>query len=423
MSNMQKIMQAVLWCMILIAAGMLIGRGILILKENHGQRGKEILGKVYEIAGEKASELYIPGFTQEEKSSNPVQAVVRWAENVVPYVRYLMNHQLQEPMIEDDATSKEVMETVDARLKEQMLSENQSDAVEKENQKVLEEQQNLQQEEQKNEESKEEKTAGASVPVAEIPEEQLRDFNYLLNQFFVVDPNTTGEPSQLNYDALMGVDCRLEKNSDGPQILIYHTHSQETFVDSVENDTNTSVVGVGNYLEEILEKDYGYEVLHLTNEFDVVDGQVERSKAYNYAAPVVEKTLEENPSIQVVIDLHRDGVPDDKHLVTEINGKPTAQIMFFNGLSRTRLNGENTSLPNPYIQDNLGFSFQMEYMAKRYYPNFVRCIYLKGYRYNLHLRPRSVLLEVGAQTNTVEEVKNAMIPFADILNKVLQGEG
>lgn len=50
---------------------------------------------------------------------------------------------------------------------------------------------------------------------------------------------------------------------------------------------------------------------------------------------MIGQVLEENPTIQVVIDLHRDGVPEGKHLVTEINGKPTAQIMYFNGLSRT----------------------------------------------------------------------------------------
>ena len=120
--------------------------------------------------------------------------------------------------------------------------------------------------------------------------------------------------------------------------------------------------------------------------------------------------------------LHRDGVNGSKRLVTEINGKPTAQIMFFNGLSRTKESGELTSLPNPYQAENLAFSFQMEYEAEQYYPGFSRCIYLKGYRYNLHLRPRSVLLEVGAQTNTVEEVKNAMGPFSDILHKVLSGK-
>ena len=79
------------------------------------------------------------------------------------------------------------------------------------------------------------------------------------------------------------------------------------------------------------------------------------------------------------------------------------------------------SLPNPYIQQNLAFSFQLEYQAAQYYPQFYRGIYLAGYRYNLHLRPRSLLLEAGAQTNTVQEVKNAMEPFADILDKVLQG--
>ncbi|HRL33050.1 MAG TPA: stage II sporulation protein P, partial [Anaerostipes hadrus] len=54
-----------------------------------------------------------------------------------------------------------------------------------------------------------------------------------------------------------------------------------------------------------------------------------------------------------MIDLHRDGVPEGKHLVTEINGKPTAQIMYFNGLSRTVKNGNLDTLPNPYIEDNL----------------------------------------------------------------------
>ena len=137
--------------------------------------------------------------------------------------------------------------------------------------------------------------------------------------------------------------------------------------------------------------------------------------------PVIQQILEENPSIEIVIDLHRDGVDDDTRLVTEIDGKPTAKIMFFNGLSRTVESGELSYLPNPYTGENLAFSFQLEYQAKQYFPEFTRCIYLKGYRYNLHLRPRSLLLEVGAQTNTLEEAMNAMEPFAYILNKVLQG--
>ena len=75
----------------------------------------------------------------------------------------------------------------------------------------------------------------------------------------------------------------------------------------------------------------------------------------------------------------------------------------------------------PYIEENLAFSFQLEYQAAQYYPDLYRGIYLAGLRYNLHLKPRALLLEAGAQTNTVEEVRNAMEPFADILNRVLKG--
>ena len=108
-----------------------------------------------------------------------------------------------------------------------------------------------------------------------------------------------------------------------------------------------------------------------------------------------------------------------RHLVTEINGKPTAQIMFYNGLSHTINSGDLSYLPNPYIQDNLAFSLQMQLASERMYPGFVRHIYLKAYRYNLHLLPKSLLIEAGAQTNTVEEMKNAMEVLADTLCEVL----
>ena len=79
-------------------------------------------------------------------------------------------------------------------------------------------------------------------------------------------------------------------------------------------------------------------------------------------------------------------------------------------------------LKNPYIADNLAFSFQMQLAAAEYYPDFTRRIYLKGYRYNMHFCPKSLLVEVGAQTNTYEEAENAMEPLADILAKVLKSD-
>ena len=258
------------------------------------------------------------------------------------------------------------------------------------------------------------------APCIDLSPQTLADYNYLMNQFFIVDSQTTTNADQLNAAELLGEDLTIQKDAAKPQILLYHTHSQEAFTDSKEGEVEDTIIGVGNYLTELLTKNYGYQVIHVTEAFDMESGELDRSAAYDYAGTYLETILEENPSIEVVIDLHRDGVPENRHLVTEINGKPTAQIMFYNGLSYTIARGSLDYLPNPYIQDNLAFSFQMEYQAAQYYPDFYRGIYLAGYRYNLHLRPRSVLVEAGAQTNTVQEVKNAMEPFADILNRVLQ---
>lgn len=258
------------------------------------------------------------------------------------------------------------------------------------------------------------------APCIDLSPQTLADYNYLMNQFFIVDSQTTTNADQLNAAELLGEDLTIQKDAAKPQILLYHTHSQEAFADSKEGEVEDTIIGVGNYLTELLTKNYGYQVIHVTEAFDMESGELDRSAAYDYAGTYLETILEENPSIEVVIDLHRDGVPENRHLVTEINGKPTAQIMFYNGLSYTIARGSLDYLPNPYIQDNLAFSFQMEYQAAQYYPDFYRGIYLAGYRYNLHLRPKSVLVEAGAQTNTVQEVKNAMEPFADILNRVLQ---
>ena len=258
-------------------------------------------------------------------------------------------------------------------------------------------------------------------PVIDLSPEKLADKNYLLEHFFVVDAATTADAASLNAAEYLAKDMTLKLEKDQPQILIYHSHSQETFADSRTGEEADTVVGVGDYLTEILEQKYGYQVIHVREHFDVIGGEIDRSRAYDFAREYVEKVLEENPTVQVLIDLHRDGVPDGKRLITEIGGKDTAQIMFYNGLSYTVNQGKISYLPNPYIEENLAFSFQLEYTAAEYYPGFYRCIYLAGLRYNLHLRPRALLVEAGAQTNTVQEVKNAMEPLGDILNRVLKG--
>lgn len=246
-----------------------------------------------------------------------------------------------------------------------------------------------------------------------------RNYGELVKEFYAVDATTMADEQLLNLDELLGKDLSMSPGQDeNPQILIYHTHSQEAFADSVPGDVSDTIVGAGEYLAEILRKQYGYKVMHHTGQYDVES----RDYAYSNALPEIEKLLLENPSIEIVIDLHRDAVSEGKKLVMDLDGRPTATFMFFNGLSRTRKQGAIDYLPNKYIKDNLAFSFQMQVLCNEYYPGLTRKIYLKGYRYNMHLRPRCLLVEMGAQTNTVEEIYNACIPLAHVLHMELSGE-
>jgi len=256
--------------------------------------------------------------------------------------------------------------------------------------------------------------------------EQLKDPDFLKSKIFVIDSNTSMTEEELNLTNLLDTDLSVDglKNttdSANPEykILIYHTHGSESFIDSREGEKEDTIVGVGGYLAKILQEQYKIPVYHDETAYDMIDGKLDRSKAYENAYDNVTKILNENPSIQVVIDLHRDGVDEETHLVTEVNGKKTAKIMFLNGVSRSNTNGDIAYLQNPNKLTNLAFSFQMYLTGKEYYGDYVRKIYVRSYRYNLHLLPRTTLIEAGAQNNTVEEEKNAMEPLAAILDKVL----
>lgn len=251
--------------------------------------------------------------------------------------------------------------------------------------------------------------------IRDITTEELT-YDYLMKNFYTVVSSTTLRPEDIDAGKLMNMDMKLSTTNDKPQILIYHTHGQEGFADSVNGDPNTGIIGVGNYLTTLLTEQYGYNVIHITDSFDYVNGVFDRSKAYDYAYERIAQVLAENPSIEVVIDLHRDGVNENLHLVTEVNGKPTAKIMFFNGISRLNSIGEIGYLYNPYREQNLAMSLQMKVLAEEYFADFTRKNYIQAYQYNLHLRPKSMLIEAGAQTNTFEEVKNAMEPLAMLLN-------
>ena len=248
--------------------------------------------------------------------------------------------------------------------------------------------------------------------------QDLNDYNFC-QQFYTVTSITSLTKEIFRPSEFLDKDMKITHDSSSPQILIFHTHSQEKFADSTDDDS-TSILGVGDYLTELL-TGKGYNVIHDRSVYDYVDGKLDRSKAYTYAEQGIESILESNPSIEVVIDLHRDGVADTTHLVTEVDGRQMAKIMFFNGISYSNVKGKINYLYNPYRDDNLAMSLQMHLIGEAYYPGFLRRNYINAYRYCLHERAKSMLIEAGAQTNTFEEVKNAMEPLADMLDKLLTG--
>lgn len=349
---------------------------------------------------DQAQQMYLPVLSWVNRT--PEKGIGEWIREKalawIPLVSYAEDHAAYDSSLEDEETLARILEA-------QANDENAVD----ENGNLI------------GEPDESEKDAAAVTPAVDTSIEKLRDFEYLLGNFYTVDSSTMIDSDQLNADDLLGRSMKIDTGTDGPKVLIYHTHSQEEFADSTPGDTSTSIVGVGEYLTQLL-NEKGIETIHDTGVYDIIDGKLDRSNAYEYAGEAVEKILAENPTVEVLIDLHRDGVAEGTHLVTEINGKPTAKIMFFNGLSRSRTNGNIDYLPNPYIQDNLAFSLQMQIDAENKYPGFVRHIYLRAYRYNLHLMPKSLLVEAGAQTNTLEEMMNAMEVLSEMLEDVLVGE-
>lgn len=382
--------------LIVLISGILMVYACMNISLPKGPRPR-MMTKINRILLTKGAETFLTGFSYVENGGG--ESLKGWvaatAMELIPLGTYIEGKAGSHTDVED-------RETYQMILASQANDENMVD----ENGKLV------------TKDGQEEEVAQTMGPQIDTSMEKLMNYEYLLGNFYTVDSNTMADPELLNAEKLLGKNMKLD-GSKGPKVLIYHTHSQEGFADSVPGDPGTTILGMGTYLTELLNDTYGIETIHHEGVYDLVDGKLDRSMAYELAEPQIQKILVENPSIEVVIDLHRDGVAEGTHLAAEIKGKPTAQIMFFNGLSRTKANGNIAYLPNPYIEDNLAFSLQLQIAAANKYPGFTRHIYLRGYRYNMHFKPKTLLIEAGAQTNTVEEMRNAMEILAETLNTVL----
>lgn len=425
----------------IVAGGMavLIGITFVCAVSSSFSREKEDEGGLYARAGEwledKIIMTYMPvfAFMEDETGTGEAAGIIsRILKAQFPLYSYSEEQALCYVSIEDEDTydllirqegsdeeRKDIAEGsleyeedalhIDGDLEKAMLEENKLH-----NEKEAEEEA-AEEEPGEPEEEAQEEFRPAEHKSYEYDFAALTEYEDIVSAFYAIDKTTSITDRQLNLENLLEKDMTMQASADSPQILIYHTHSQESFADSVPGDSSTTIVGAGDRLAEILSSQYGFNVIHHKGEYDVEA----RDYAYSNALPAIEQVLAENPTIEVVIDLHRDAVPEGKKLAVNLKGRPTAQFMFFNGLSRTREKGDISYLENPYVNDNLALSFQAQVACNEYYPGLARRIYLKAYRYNMHLRAKSMLIELGAQTNTVEEIMNACDPLAHVIAVVL----
>ena len=205
----------------------------------------------------------------------------------------------------------------------------------------------------------------------------------------------------------------------GPQVLIFHTHSCEAYTpqggDSYEPsgdyrtlDGTQSVIAVGDCLAEALEL-RGFTVLHDRSLYDYPA----YNGAYDRSGAAVRQLLEDNPTVRVVIDLHRDALGGKRTEYLLPDGTGSAQVMLL------LTTGEN-GLYHPSWRENLKLGLELQNRMALDYPGLARPLFLSPARYNQHLSPGSLLVEVGTEANTLREAKQAALLFAECLGKVLE---
>lgn len=205
---------------------------------------------------------------------------------------------------------------------------------------------------------------------------------------------------------------RDAKKNKQVQAAIYHTHNAETYVPlhgkSKVDGENGGVSLVGNEIARVLEE-AGIKTVHDLTIHDYPDFPTSYIKAESTAARLVR----ENTSLRVLLDIHRDaGVPVKE--TVKVGDENAARIIFIVG------NGER--LPNPHWRENYAFAQMIAHRLEQEYPGVLKGVRIKSGRYNQHVSPHALLVEIGSEKNTLEEALTAARCLAYVLAAVIQEE-
>lgn len=239
----------------------------------------------------------------------------------------------------------------------------------------------------------------------------------------VLVKNNTSQPLDIAKVLNEKADLKIPDKSK-PTVLIFHTHTTESYqmLDkgwytksyvTRSNDPKTNMVRVGDEITEQL-RAAGFNVIHDTKIYDTTyNGSYDRSGA------AIDKYLKEYPSIQVILDIHRDAMQqsDGTRLkpTTEINGKKAAQIMIISGCEEGKVKGF------PDWKYNLRFAMELQKRCQDEFPSLMRPLYFSRRKYNMHKSHCSLLIEVGSDSNTLDEAAYSGRMFgkalADMMNE------
>ncbi len=206
----------------------------------------------------------------------------------------------------------------------------------------------------------------------------------------------------INIEELMKDYTPPKKDNDNPQILIIHTHATEAFDGTTGRslDSHKNMVEVGRVFKESLEK-RGFSVIHNTTYHDYPN----YNGSYVNSHQTVESILKEHPSIQIVFDLHRDGISDAKgvplKLSTNFNEQSVAKLMFVVGTDAGGLN-------HPDWKQNLRFAIGLQSHLSGICDTIMRPVNLRNERFNQHLSPAYIIVECGTNGNSLEEVSRSV---------------
>lgn len=214
-------------------------------------------------------------------------------------------------------------------------------------------------------------------------------------------------------------------NKTEPIVLILHTHATESYLPdgaisykdtggeiARSEDINENVVAVGNVMAQILSES-GIPTLHCT----ILHDKLQYKDSYARAEETIKQYLERYPSIKLVIDLHRDAVIKSTgeivRPVTSVNSQPTAQVMCVVGSDWSGSKCDNW-------ENNLALALQLRERLNSKYNSICRPAYLRSSTYNQELAPYSLLLEIGACGNSLEEAKRAAVLVATELSAIIK---